>query len=77
LLDPQKRDWQFHAQSAIVFCLIHYQRGVERLVGHPSQNKRQWEMLMDIPNCQSKEEYMTMCDLIISKSSYRSEPVLN
>jgi hypothetical protein len=64
-LDPEQREWQFHAQSSIIFCQIHFQRGVEKLVGKPRVSPLKFGILMDILRCPSKDEYLHACNSII------------
>lgn len=65
-IDPQSRNWHWQMQHSVVFCQIHFKRGVERVVGSTDKSPTSmYAQMIDLPNSKSKEEYYHFCDLII------------
>ncbi|KAF2809704.1 uncharacterized protein BDZ99DRAFT_387971, partial [Mytilinidion resinicola] len=66
-IDPQRRHWQWHVKHAVVYCTIHFQHGVERAVGIGTRRPTSlWHRMISLQHCQSAEEYMTLCDLLMN-----------
>ncbi|OCK85458.1 hypothetical protein K432DRAFT_33984 [Lepidopterella palustris CBS 459.81] len=67
LIDPDHHNWQWHVKRSVIFCLIHFQRGIEKLVGSRDRSPESlWSRMMELHKCQSKEEYIRLCDLLIT-----------
>lgn len=65
-LDHRHRPWQWHVQSAIIYCTIHFKRGIIRATGtslEALELQRRMEQLLYV---QSSDEYFQLCDLLIS-----------
>lgn len=65
-IDPLHRHWHWQMKHSIVFCLIHFQRGIKKLVpSNDMSSTSMYAQMMDLPNCKSREEYILLCDLLI------------
>jgi hypothetical protein len=67
-IDPEDRSRSFHIQNVAIYCRIHFLRNVEQAAGKrdPRGVSARMKALLQ---CKSKDEYLTLCDLLISKPS--------
>jgi hypothetical protein len=71
-IDPEKRTPTWHLERVLVFCRIHFQRGVLRTVqaiGHSHDftgEERYYHDMMAILNIESAEEYDKTLEVIIT-----------
>ncbi|KFY79201.1 hypothetical protein V498_08982 [Pseudogymnoascus sp. VKM F-4517 (FW-2822)] len=75
-LDHRHRPWQWHVQSAIIYCTIHFKRGIIRATGTSIaalELQRRMEQLLHV---QSSDEYFQLCDLLIN-SEYSTPQVVD
>jgi hypothetical protein len=70
-IDPSSRSWQWQISHAIVYCVIHFKRGVERAVlsAYGTVDKSQhspYSQLVQLLFCQTTEDYNNLCDELSS-----------
>lgn len=65
-IDPQHHDITWQLQHIIVFCRVHFQRTILKILGNQSKGTALWSRMMSLLNCQSEEDYDELVDLIIS-----------
>jgi hypothetical protein len=66
-------------QNSVKLCGVHFQRGVERLLGEgcPRGEDSTYNLLMSLLRCQTRRDYMELCDKIGGKyAKTLSEPFL-
>ncbi|OAF57839.1 hypothetical protein VC83_05497 [Pseudogymnoascus destructans] len=65
-IDDHHRPWQWHVQHVIIYCTIHFKRGILKAVGTAFSGnflRQQMEQLLYVS---TREEYFELCNLIIS-----------
>ena len=52
-VDPQHRGWRFHLQHIVIYCQIHYWRGIDaKFIGHDA-----WKLMMkSLVDCPTADE---------------------
>jgi hypothetical protein len=66
-LDPCHRPWEWQVESTVIFCTVHFDRGIDQAAGTERyEGSVHWRM-RDLLNVQSVEDYNQLCDLLISK----------
>ncbi|KAF1975886.1 hypothetical protein BU23DRAFT_457916, partial [Bimuria novae-zelandiae CBS 107.79] len=66
-IDPSSRSWQWQISYAIVYCVIHFKRGIKRAVksAYGAVDKSYhspYNQLLQLLFCQTVEDYNTLCD---------------
>ncbi|KAG4026597.1 hypothetical protein MFRU_038g00010 [Monilinia fructicola] len=60
-IDPQHRPWQFHIQSTMIYCLVHYQRGIDNSI---IANDGYAGLLKDISIAKSKNDCYALLECV-------------
>ncbi|KAA8646719.1 uncharacterized protein ATNIH1004_005394 [Aspergillus tanneri] len=53
-------DWQWHVEHVMIFCRIHFLRGVEEVVGKCQQHTELFKRMMALLDCESEEDYIEL-----------------
>ena len=82
-VDPLHRPWAWQVQQSVVYCYIHFKRGVERAVqkAYTTVDKSAhtpYSHMLQLLQCKTEEEYLSLCDGLMSKYLLKHfETVLN
>ncbi|OJD22190.1 hypothetical protein ACJ73_06466 [Blastomyces percursus] len=68
-IDDQHRGWHWQLRNIIIFCHIHFMRGVDRTIGTSSTSSELRRRMCSLLTCTSEEDYMNLCDLLIANES--------
>jgi hypothetical protein len=73
-IDPQNRTWQWHIQQTVVYCTIHFKRGIERAVRAEYQEVDKspgtpYDFLYQLLFTTTTRDYDELCRRLISKCS--------
>jgi hypothetical protein len=67
-IDPERRPVQWQVERSVIYCLIHYQRGIERAVGRGSRHPDSpYGHCMALLNAETRGEYDRLCDELQGK----------
>lgn len=69
-LDPQHRPWQWHIKRTVVYCTIHFERGIVRAAGTEGGADTPRTRMKQLPFCQSKDDYYSLTTLLKSTIPY-------
>lgn len=71
-LDSQSRCWQWQIQHTVIYCTIHFKRGIERAVksSYGTVDKSTYSpysQLLQLLFCRTTDDYNTLCEEFSSK----------
>lgn len=66
-IDDHHRPNEWHIQHVIIYCTIHFKRGILRAVGTASSSGFFWEQMEQLLYVPTQAEYIELCNLIIGK----------
>ncbi|CAG8980989.1 hypothetical protein HYALB_00013550 [Hymenoscyphus albidus] len=75
-VDVLNRSWQWHVKQAIIYCTIHFKRGILRAAGTGTSSTELHKRMEQLLYTKSREEYFELCDLLID-SEYSSKQVVD
>jgi hypothetical protein len=64
-IDPQHRDVTWQLEHIILFCRVHFQRSILKVLGTRSQGTPLWSRMMSLLDCKSEAEYDELLELLI------------
>jgi len=66
-IDPQKTDVALQVIRLVIFCQIHFKRGIKQVLKRGEHHHGAAERMESILYCSSKDDYMKVCNTLISK----------
>lgn len=68
-IDPMHNTWQWQIQRILVYCTVHFKRGIDRAIGQGDSraNDSMYGRMHELLNCKTKQDYMDLCDFLIGK----------
>jgi len=67
MLDPQHRSVGDNLQHIIIFCRVHFLRGIRNTIGNDVGSNELFGRMASLLDCQSKTDYFELAKLIASK----------
>ncbi|KAI2780986.1 hypothetical protein F4815DRAFT_468655 [Daldinia loculata] len=66
--EDRSHSWLWHIQRTIRFCKVHFQRGIEKQIGHaaPHGAGSDFELMMELLHMTSEHEYLELCNYLIT-----------
>ncbi|KFX86620.1 hypothetical protein V490_09003 [Pseudogymnoascus sp. VKM F-3557] len=73
-IDPENRPWQWHIRRTVIFCTIHFKRGITKVLG--SNGNMPWfqRTMGELLETKSSEDYVQLLKSIIASPS-ATEPI--
>ncbi|OBT75678.1 hypothetical protein VF21_05187 [Pseudogymnoascus sp. 05NY08] len=68
-IDDHHRPWQWHVQHVIIYCTIHFKRGILKAVGTALSRSFLREQMEQLLYVSTQEEYFELCNLIINDAT--------
>jgi hypothetical protein len=76
-LDPEARPWFWYTHRTIIYCSIHFQRGIRQSAGTDIYPGSIHERMIALLDC-TKEDYYVICQLLIGiQISIVCDPIIN
>lgn len=67
-IDLSNRPLKWHLQNIVIFCRIHFLRGIsETLKTDDNERPGVAERMASLVHCESQEEYFQLCELLMRK----------
>jgi hypothetical protein len=67
-IDPQQRDWLWQIEHCIVYCTVHFNRGIDLAAGASGNMDSLRGQMLQLLDCQSRADYLQLVHLLIGKS---------
>jgi hypothetical protein len=67
-LDEEQRPWLWHIQRCVIYCTVHFRRGVDLVTGQNRGIDTNHGHMMEILSCRSRNDYLELLDLIIGNN---------
>ncbi|KAF2184934.1 hypothetical protein K469DRAFT_748012 [Zopfia rhizophila CBS 207.26] len=62
-IDERRRPWQEHIKHIVIYCQVHLMRGIQETTSDDDWTPESInQQMLDLVNCQSKEDYEDMCE---------------
>ncbi|KAA8646684.1 uncharacterized protein ATNIH1004_005359 [Aspergillus tanneri] len=72
-LSNGNEDWQWHVKHVMIFCRIHFLRGVEEVVGKCQQHTELFKRMMALLDCKSEEDYIELVQHLLHTADPESK----
>ncbi|KAA8650978.1 uncharacterized protein ATNIH1004_003669 [Aspergillus tanneri] len=72
-LSNSNEDWQWHVEHVMIFCRIHFLRGVEEVVGKCQQHTELFKRMMALLDCESEEDYIELVQHLLHTADPESK----
>ncbi|PGG96334.1 hypothetical protein AJ80_09842 [Polytolypa hystricis UAMH7299] len=71
-LDPQNHPCSWQLKNIVIFCHVHFFRSISNLVKPEDRHISVYNRMTSLLNCQSEEQYMELCNLLIGLNKFCS-----
>ena len=66
-IDPQHRPWQWHVKRTIIYCTVHFKRGLQDCLKKGKLSLVDYERLLQITTLKSRDDIHALLDDIDDK----------